>query len=73
MEADRNTSLIQATIFNRNESRREGSLVRVKINDRLMIKSLIERFYGLVGVPLKGHTFSLIYRDYTALFLFIVL
>jgi hypothetical protein len=27
MEADRNTSLIQATIFNRNESRREGSLL----------------------------------------------
>ncbi len=32
-----------------------------------------QRFYELVGVPLKVYTFSLIYRDYTALFLFIIL
>ncbi len=32
-----------------------------------------QRFHELVGVPLKGYTFSLSCRDYTALFLFIIL
>jgi hypothetical protein len=32
-----------------------------------------QRFYEVVGVPLKRYTFSLICRDSTALFLLIIL